>query len=423
MEQLSFRRSFKKKIIFLLFLSFYLFFAKTSPANYIICNILGLTIMLNNGLINDLRRATNLFNMFFFAFCTTGLAIFNFINFNEQLVQHFVVSFVIFQFVFYFLYPTKNTIIKLSNNRQGGNVILKNSLIIIIFFGLASALIFYSKIGFIPILSGGLSPAERVAVVAGNGFYLQFIRFGIYSSIILFFLTNIKKIVFVLFVTLNLTMLGTGFRGEFIQFFFLFFLCYLVLNRISLSLTKISALGLLTLFFAVLLEYIRTDQNGDLIFFGLINSGHSLSVAVYNFNFLLSRFDNFQWGLTFFHNFSMFLPGPDIDYTNWLTKQVKMNFEGGITPTIIGDFYVNFSNYLYVGIFFFALIIKKVENQIIKNQALVINTVLWVNFSLLLSRSVTGGFSNQSLQLFITSVFIIFILILKKLRYQSHISP
>ena len=217
-------------------------------------------------------------------------------------------------------------------------------------------------------------------------------------------------------------MLGTGFRGEFVQFFFFFFLCYLVLNKVSFSIFKIAILGILTLCIVIFLEYFRTREDSDILLFGALNLGQSLSVAVYNFNFIISRFENFQWGLTFFHNFSMFLPGPDVDYTNWLTKQVNMDFKGGITPTIIGDFYVNFSKYLYFGVFIFAYVLKKVENKIILNQDLIIYTVFWLNCSLLLSRSVTGGVSNQSLQLFITSVFILFIIFVNKLSYKSNLS-
>ena len=409
------------KLLFIVFLGFYLYYAKLSPVDYVIWNALGVLMMLKCNLINDLRRATNLFNMFFFMFCIAGLAIFNFIIFNEQLVEYFVTSFAIFQFVFFFsIYDDQK--IKPKSDAASTNVFLKYSLLFSILIGLLSAFVFYLKIGFIPILRGGLSPEDRVAIQAGNGFYLQFIRFGIYTSTILFFLTKRKKTLFALFLILDLAMLGTGFRGEFVQFFFFFTLCYLVLNRINVSIIKISIAGILTLFLVVYLEYIRTDDDSDLLLFVFLNLGHSLSVAVYNFDFLLSRFDNFQWGLTYFHNFSMFLPGPDVDYTNWLTEQVEMDFKGGITPTIVGDFYVNFSDYLYVGICFFAIFIKSVDNKIIKNQNLVIHTVFWINFSLLLSRSVTGGFSNQSLQLFITSVFIIFIMVLKKLRYESHTS-
>ena len=294
-------------------------------------------------------------------------------------------------------------------------------LLFFIAIGLIATMGFYLKLGFIPILSA-LSPEERISVQAGNGIFLQFIRFGVYASIVLYFFTNNKKLCFSFFLMLNLAMLGTGFRGEFVQFFFYFCLCYITVNSIKISITKLFLFGFFTLFFIISLEYFRTQEDSDFLFFLFGNLGLSLSVAVFNFEFILTRFDNFQWGQTFLHNFSMFLPGPDIDYTRWLTEQVNMNFKGGITPTIIGDLYVNFSTFLYYGIFVFASLIKTVENKIILNQNSIIKTIFWVNFSLLFARSVTGGFSNQSLQLFITSIFLLFILIIQKIKYESNIS-
>ena len=410
---------FKDKIFFVFFAIFYLIYSIQSPLTFIGANFIAVIVMLKFGLINDLRKASNLFNIFFFLFCILGLSIFNFFIFNEELVRYFSVSFILFQFVF--LFVANNNYSPTSFKVKKNNIILKLYLLFFIYIGFLSAFIFYYKTGFIPILKG-LTPDERVAVQAGNGFYLQFVRFGIYSSLIFYFFTKKKFLYFIVFLILNLAMLGTGFRGEFVQFFFFFCLCVIVLKKIKVSIFKLFFLGLFTLVFVVSLEYLRTKEDSDFFFFVLFNFGHSLSVAVYNFDFIIQRFDNFQWGLTFFHNFSMFLPGPDVDYTNWLTKQVEMNFKGGITPTIIGDFYVNFSKYLYIGIVFFAFFIKKVENKIVNNQNSILETVFWVNISLLFARTVTGGLSNQTIQIFMTSIFILGAIIVNKIMYESNTS-
>jgi len=424
MEQLN-RTNLNDKIVFVLFTIIYLYCVDISPIVYACFNLVFAFLLLKNGLMNDLRKASNLFNIFFFMFCIVGLSFYNFIFFNTVLIGYISVSFVLFQLVFIFFYEENiiNTSTDFKKTKTKSKLLVKIWLLAFIFLGYLCIILYYLKLGYIP-LFGGLSPEERIKALQGSGVLLQFIRFGIYASIIYFFLTKYRFFTLCVFFSLNLGILGTGFRGEFIQYIFFFFLCYITINNIKLSLIKLLLLGGSTLFFIVILEYFRTSENSDFLFFLLSNLGLSLSVGIYNFNFILLNFDNFQWGSTFFYNFSMFMPGPNFDYTVWLTKQVNMDFDGGITPTIIGDFYVNFSNYLYPIVILFAFFIKKVENRIINNQYSIFKVIFWVNISLLLSRSVTGGFSNQSLQLFITSFFILTLFVVKniKINYENNIS-
>lgn len=49
----------------------------------------------------------------------------------------------------------------------------------------------------------------------------------------------------------------------------------------------------------------------------------------------------------------MLLPGPDPDFTMWLKEQTGIMFSGGgLTPTILGEFYLNFGfSAIFIGMF------------------------------------------------------------------------
>lgn len=89
---------------------------------------------------------------------------------------------------------------------------------------------------------------------------------------------------------------------------------------------------------------------------GLANSIYStlrssLFIGMQNLNYVIGCFPikhPFQHGYTYLINFIMLKPGPDLDFTLWLKEMLGMKFSGGgVTPTIVGEFYLNFG---YVGI-------------------------------------------------------------------------
>lgn len=82
----------------------------------------------------------------------------------------------------------------------------------------------------------------------------------------------------------------------------------------------------------------------------------SLYVGDININYMYNTFPgkvDFQYGYTYLINFLMLLPGPDLDFTLWLKEQVGITFSGGgLTPTIIGEFYINFGEIsIFIGLF------------------------------------------------------------------------
>ena len=58
----------------------------------------------------------------------------------------------------------------------------------------------------------------------------------------------------------------------------------------------------------------------------------------------------------------MLKPGPDLDFTMWLKETLGMSFSGGgVTPTVIGEFYLNFG---YIGIYGGMFLLAKVGHWV-----------------------------------------------------------
>lgn len=113
--------------------------------------------------------------------------------------------------------------------------------------------------------------------------------------------------------------------------------------------------GLLCIIGVAALGAIRTTMSGG-VSSTLTSLFTSLYVGDININYMYNTFPgkvDFQYGYTYLINFLMLLPGPDLDFTLWLKEQVGITFSGGgLTPTIIGEFYINFGEIsIFIGLF------------------------------------------------------------------------
>lgn len=117
---------------------------------------------------------------------------------------------------------------------------------------------------------------------------------------------------------------------------------------------------------------------------------------VENLSRIYSRFkglEDYQLGTTFIYNFNIVLPGPGEDYTLWLKELVGASFAGGgMTPSIIGDLYINFGYFgVYGGMFVLgalAVIIERFQDNTRSNLVLAI-FLSWEYATL-----IGGGISN-----------------------------
>ena len=108
--------------------------------------------------------------------------------------------------------------------------------------------------------------------------------------------------------------------------------------------------------------------------------------------------DNLQYGATFFFNYNLVLPGEGQDYTLWLKDLVGATFSGGgMTPSIIGDFYINFGYPgVYLGMFALGVILYKLE---VAARSSILNRVFFVYLCWECATVVGGGISNGMLVL------------------------
>ena len=114
----------------------------------------------------------------------------------------------------------------------------------------------------------------------------------------------------------------------------------------------------------------------------------------------------------------MIRPGPDKDFTIWLREQLNItSFVGGVTPSIVGEWYLNFG---YTGIIIGMFLMGLMSNYIyqkLKNSTDIYFTVKWILIFTAFLKSVTGGISNVLLSLTLNLILIEFIKLIAKIRY------
>ncbi|MEX9870565.1 O-antigen polymerase [Providencia huaxiensis] len=385
------------------------------------CIIFTFTILLLtlNGLFDDFKQPFAIFNVFYVVFLAIGLLmntairLYTPISAKMVLIGYFFVNF------FYFLYllteKNKNhsSIYKDKDKDIKRKKTLSLLAFIFILMGYLGSIFYYLKIGTIPLFSAQ-SAKERIEFVSGSGVYLQLIRIGIITSIIaIFSLTRYKLFYRLSFIFLLLSILGTSFRGEFLQFIILFLLILFYKKNISLNYKKILVFGLLIIISSFMISLIRNDiTSNETIVFKIFNM---FGVSIYNLNLVLDNIKTFYYGETYFFS-SLSIIGLGKEYTQWLTSLLPIKFDGGVTPTIIGDSYLNFGELYFIPILFIGMLLFFCEKMLNKNNNNIIYIVFYCNLALYLARSTTGGISNITLQLVLSSIVIYTLIISSKIK-------
>lgn len=396
----------------LFFLVVSIFFA-TSYLSFVTISFVYIVWLFSRKVLVDSRDPLVIFNQFFAIFVVGG-AIIRFAVYDPAvIIYYYILSFwIVVNFISGMLSVSAMSHLTIVKNH---GVIFKLALSFFLFMGFLASIIYYLKIGFIPAFSA-LTPEQRIGLLQGNGYLLQLMRFGVYAAI-LYSLYNQSRFALFIFLFALAAMAGVGFRGQVLQFFLIYLLSSYVLKSSSIKFGSLVILFFGFVFSSFSLGVLRVGAENS---FGLMTRIlHDFSISVYNFDFVFSHFDDFQYGATILFNFSMFAPGANIDYTQWLTNSVGMNFSGGITPTIIGEGYINFGKYLLIHAVIVSLLLLFVRHKLLNIHVCTPSLVLfYVNSSVLLARSVTGGVSNMILDIFLSGVFIGFFAILHKIRLR-----
>lgn len=273
-------------------------------------------------------------------------------------------------------------------------------------------------------LFGGMLESGRITAMSGNGILLYGMWLGTMSLALMFESFLRKEISLKVFLPLcilySISILTLGFRSRLVTLCILMIFIYNKYHKIKIKKTLFLGLGLVLLVcgLGVARDLLSGVENTSITktFVNLFQNG---SV---NINYILEEFPlntPFQYGKTLFINLKMLLPGPDMDFTLWLKDILNLYFDGGgVTPTILGEFYINLG---YIGIALGFIIVGILVNILEKNYLYKKNTYYSVFLIWCLLSSVRGGFTNTEINFILYSiVYFVIIWIFKKLKkFQS----
>lgn len=260
--------------------------------------------------------------------------------------------------------------------------------------------------------------SDRIAALSGNGLIFFISQFPIIIVPMLYILykrTNRYKIDFIIITVVStIVLLVSGFRSPVLTMYVCLLL--VVFSKNNISYKKLIIIGLT---FILLVQgmgiYRKKMSNFD------VNNGLfqyltiEYSTNCLNIHYIKNVFPNkinYQYGRTYLINLKMLLPGDDPDYTLWLKNKMGLEFAGGgITPTILGDLYLNYGEKLmYVGMFIYGIfgnIIYKYYKRYDKN-------FIGTFFVWQYAHSASGGLSS------ITASLLLYYVLYKMIIIVSH---
>lgn len=264
--------------------------------------------------------------------------------------------------------------------------------------------------------------AGRTAALSSNGILIVLMNL-IIPMIELLFDIYLKKgskksLAFVCIFTIVsvICYLIQGTRTPILKIIILMILIYNFRRNIKNStVVLIAILGILLL---IGMQIIRGQRSNETIGFSksLLNTLQNGSV---NLQYLQNAFperEPYQNGYTYLINLIMLLPGEDIDFTLWLKDKLNLDFVGGgVTPTIIGESYINFGNIgAYIILFLVGILINYLDNKYSSNKS----EIFWIcYFVTIFIDAFRGGIANIEVNLII--YFILYLGIEKILKIRN----
>lgn len=284
----------------------------------------------------------------------------------------------------------------------------KNTFYTILFCGglsITASLIFFALVGAIPMLHPDVSTFRSTAkagkgeiVLIANSFAaISSVLSGlVYSSVDRLRKMTLVVVLFFVFVC----QLGFGFRAPAFFLLLAFLISVTFKNNRPRPIQLKLVMGLLLLLFVAVLvgTWRDSDDNAKSVSF-LIPLYWTLSVNFFNFDNVLSYFDNpmnsYYYGSTFINDISVMLPGTEAKFLGVLLKELlELKFDGeGMTVTAPGEGYVNFG---FFGLVIHAVIVAGTLSSIhylcIRKRSIIFKfiRIFFVIYSPVL---VTGGIS------------------------------
>lgn len=258
--------------------------------------------------------------------------------------------------------------------------------------------IFLNKSSFL----GGNLESGRITALAGNGIILVLTSLylpgigGLYNYVCKY---NKQKKMFYFFVLINI--LFYIIRGSRTSIIRMFILIFMIRNyHKPVPPRKLLTVGAAALFAITGLQILRTSMSNEQASF-LKTFYEQMQVGSINLNYIYNIFPseyNYQLGYTFLINLIMLLPGEGIDFTLWLKEKIGISFAGGgVTPTIIGEGYINFG---YIGVILIMLIVGIIGKKLNDSYFDKNSNIIWTSYLIIIFVGVfKGGIANEIVSL------------------------
>jgi len=368
----------------------------------------------------DIKNPFSIYSIMYLTFMVLGLLPFAFIVYVNMIIFKMIAL----GFYFYtagYAIARKHIKYPINNKINTNHLDLPNIFFWVIFFvGLISLVVFYKLAGAIPMLNKEMAE-NRALVAQGKGYYIQLFKFCVVPLYLILAirlqrksqLFDIKFLIMTSIVFLGL--LSTGYRSYSLEVVLTMLLIYYFSLNKQFRLRTAIAVAFPMFIFIVAVGYYRISADDKLTAL-LTETGLPFYVNLINMDYILDKFPKtipFQYGSTYLMNFLMLRPGPDLDFTMWLREQLAlMHFSGGATPSIIGEWYLNFGNIGMIGMFLIGVMICFVE-RCLYGAKNVYTLVIFITITLYLTKSIRGGISSVLLEAIIN------IGLIKAIEYTS----
>ena len=249
----------------------------------------------------------------------------------------------------------------------------------------------------IGILSQGLQNG-RLEASSGNGALVYAFLLHIVTIPLLFLKFINKKMKLSLFLLLyflaSLQLILFGFRTPFVVMNVIILMILLFKGKINFKIMLF--LAIVVALFAFAYGIIRNGTTSTPLFYKIRSI---FTTNLFNLNrvfYVFPKEVDFQYGDTYLINFRMLMPGPDADFTLWLKENLNMDFDGGgVTPTIFGEFYLNFGYPgIFIGMFLFGLLLNLLDYFLYSNSC----SIFLFFWCISISTSATPGIANNILE-------------------------
>lgn len=262
--------------------------------------------------------------------------------------------------------------------------------------------------------------SNRINAIQGNGaiLYLSQLPVFIVPMLLNIYLSTKSTItrieLIVLTIVSTFTLLLSGFKSPVITLYLLIIMVLYKNKKINVK--SIIILGIVLILVTEGLTILRgrlSEETNNYMFFNKITK--DTTVSSMNLNRIFESFPNtvpFQNGYTYLINLKMLLPGPDLDFTLWLKEKLDLSFNGGgITPTILGEFYINFGFYaIYIGMFVYGIIGGAIKRYFKDKKEYFIELFLIWQFA----HAASGGIANVMIIVILYLILYKFVSMLKE---------